>query len=83
VPGKSSSRRKTKAHRAERSDYFQTVVPYMSPRDADAAFRAWLAEVGLTRDELSSKDLAVEDRDGEGGRKRTYRVYRYAIPDRT
>jgi hypothetical protein len=82
VPGKDSSRRRQRGQRADRTDYFETVVPYLPPADADAAFRAWLAGAGIARDALSPKDVMVEERDGAVGRERTYRVYRYAIPGR-
>jgi hypothetical protein len=83
VPGKDSSRKRLKGRRADRADYFETVVPYLSPADADAAFRAWLAGAGIARDALSPRDVMVDERDGAVGRERAYRVYRYAIPGRS
>lgn len=80
MAGKSSSKRSEKAHRAYRSDYFVTVVEFAPLKEADNAFRAWLATNGLSQDDIDSADLLVDTGRGELGDVRRYRVFRDALP---
>ncbi len=80
MPGKSSSRRSEKAQPAQPSDYFETVVDFLPVKEADGAFKAWLREHGLTRDQLGAKDLQIDTGRGESGTVRRYRFFRDAIP---
>ena len=78
--GKSNSKRSLRPQRAERWDYFVTVVDFLPLRDADDAFRSWLVEHGLRRDDLDQRDVHIDTGSGDGGTVRRYRVHRDAIP---
>lgn len=78
--GKSNSRRSLRPHRAERWDYFVTVVDFLPLKDADDAFRGWLVEHGLRRDDLDQRDVLIDTGSGDGGTVRRYLVHRDAIP---
>lgn len=80
VPGKSSSRRSQKAHPSERTDYFETVVDFLPVKEADASFKVWLRDHGLSRDQLQEKDVWIDTGTGETGPVRRYRIFRDVIP---
>lgn len=81
VPGKSHGHGWTKKFSAVRSDYFVTVVDFAPVAEADGAFRAWLVEHRLDRDDIAPGDLVTDSRRSEGRIVRRYRVHSDAIPD--
>lgn len=81
MPGKSHGHGWTKKFSAVRSDYFVTVVDFAPAAEADGAFRFWLVEHRLDRDDIAPGDLVIDSGRSEVGIVRRYRVHRDAIPD--
>lgn len=81
VPGKSHGRGWTRKFPAVRSDYFVTIVDFAPAAEADGAFRAWLVEHHLDRDDIAPGDLVIDTGRSEGRIVRQYRVHRDVIPD--
>jgi hypothetical protein len=52
----------------------------MPAAKADGAFKAWLIENGLRRDDVVSGDIEVEERHEAGELLRRYWVYLQVIP---
>lgn len=80
MAGKSGSRRSLRPHRAERWDYFVTIVDFRPLKEADDAFRAWLAEHRLDRADIGERNVVIDTGRGEAGPVRRYRVHRDAVP---
>ena len=60
-----------------------TVVDFLPPQEAENAFRTWLVEHKLRRDDIDEHDLVIDTGRGDRGTVPRYRVHRDAIPKGT